>query len=141
MLKPRRKIIKKELKKDPYIDFLSRTKNNVDENKILYTRLMLGTVVIIVALLFFRNNLQNSKDAGAESLGKALVTLASGDLDNATLQFEFIADEYDNNEAGILAKYYLARTHFNDKDYLAAYSYLNQIANENFKLAQFPVSI
>ena len=141
MLKPRRKIIKKELKKDPYIDFLSRTKNNVDENKILYTRLMLGTVVIIVALLFFRNNLQNSKDAGAESLGKALVTLASGDLDNATLQFEFIADEYDNNEAGTLAKYYLARAHFNDKDYLAAYSYLNQIADENFKLAQFPVSI
>ena len=141
MLKPRRKIIKKELKKDPYIDFLSRTKNNVDENKILYTRLMLGAVVIIVALLFFRNNLQNSKDAGAESLGKALVTLASGDLDNATLQFEFIADEYDNNEAGTLAKYYLARAHFNDKDYLAAYSYLNQIADENFKLAQFPVSI
>ena len=141
MLKPRRKIIKKELKKDPYIDFLSRTKNNVDENKKLYTRLVLGTVVIIVALLFFRNNLQNSKDAGAESLGKALVTLASGDLDNATLQFEFIADEYDNNEAGTLAKYYLARAHFNDKDYLAAYSYLNQIADENFKLAQFPVSI
>ena len=141
MLKPRRNIIKKELKKDPYIDFLSRAKNNVDENKKLYMRLVLGTVVIIVALLFFRNNLQNSKDAGAESLGKALVTLASGDLDNATLQFEFIADEYDNNEAGTLAKYYLARAHFNDKDYLAAYSYLNQIANENFKLAQFPVSI
>ena len=97
MLKPRRKIIKKELKKDPYIDFLSRAKNNVDENKKLYTRLVLGTVVIIVVLLFFRNNSQNSKDAGAESLGKALVTLASGDLDNATLQFEFIADEYDNN--------------------------------------------
>jgi len=141
MLKPRRKIIKKELKKDPYIDFLSRAKNNVDENKKLYMRLVLGTVVIIVALLFFRNNLRNSKDAGAESLGKALVTLASGDLDNATLQFEFIADEYDNNEAGTLAKYYLARAHFNDKDYLAAYSYLNQIANKNFKLAQFPVSI
>ena len=141
MLKPRRKIIKKELKKDPYIDFLSKVKNNVDENKKLYMRLVLGTVVIIVAMLFFRNNLQNSKDAGAESLGKALVTLASGDLDNATLQFEFIADEYDNNEAGTLAKYYLARAHFNDKDYLAAYSYLNQIADENFKLAQFPVSI
>ena len=141
MLKPRRKIIKKELKKDPYIDFLSRAKNNIDENKKFYMRLGLGAVVIIVALLFFRNNLQNSKDAGAESLGKALVTLASGDLDNATLQFEFIADEYDNNEAGTLAKYYLARAHFNDKDYLAAYSYLNQIADENFKLAQFPVSI
>ena len=141
MLKPRRKIIKKELKKDPYIEFLSKAKNNVDENKILYTRLALGTVAIIAALLFFRNNLQKTKDAGAESLGKAIVTLASGDLDNATLQFEFVADEYDNNEAGTLAKYYLARAHFNDKDYLAAYSYLNEIVGANFKLDQFPVSI
>ena len=141
MLKPRRKIIKKELKKDPYIEFLSKAKSNVDENKILYTRLVLGTVAIIVALLFFTNNLQKSKDAGAESLGKALVTLASGDLDNATLQFEFVADEYDNNESGTLAKYYLARAHFNEKDYLAASSYLNEINDASFKLIQFPVSI
>ena len=75
------------------------------------------------------------------SLGKALVTLASGDVDNATLQFEFVADEYDNNESGTLAKYYLARAHFNNKDYMAATSYLNEIADASFKLAQFPVSI
>jgi predicted negative regulator of RcsB-dependent stress response len=98
-------------------------------------------VAVIVAVAFFSNNLQKSKDAAAESLGKALVTLASGDVDNATLQFEFVADEYDNNESGNLAKYYLARSHFNDKDYLAASSYLNEIADASFKLTQFPLSI
>jgi predicted negative regulator of RcsB-dependent stress response len=90
---------------------------------------------------FVSNNLQKSKDAAAESLGKALVTLANGDIDNATLQFEFVSDEYDNNESGTLAKYYLARAHFNDKDYLAASSYLNEITDASFKLTQFPVSI
>ena len=141
MLKPRRKIIKKELKKDPYIEFLSKAKNNVDENKTLYMRWALGTVAVIVAVTFVSNNLQKSKDAAAGSLGKALVTLANGDIDNATLQFEFVSDEYDNNESGTLAKYYLARAYFNDKDYLAASSYLNEIADASFKLAQFPVSI
>ena len=141
MLKPRRKIIKKELKKDPYIEFLAKAKNNVDKNRTLYMRWALGVVTVIVAVAFFSNNLQNSKDAAAESLGKALVTLASGDVDNATLQFEFVADEYDNNESGNLAKYYLARSHFNDKDYLAASSYLNEIADASFKLTQFPFSI
>ena len=141
MLKPRRKIIKKELKKDPYIEFLSKAKNNVDENKTLYMRWALGIVAVIVAVIFIRNNLQKSKDAAAESLGKALVTLANGDIDNATLQFEFVSDEYDNNESGTLAKYYLARAHFNDKDYLAASSYLNEITDASFKLTQFPVSI
>ena len=141
MLKPRRKIIKKELKKDPYIEFLAKAKNNVDKNRTLYMRWALGVVAVIVAVAFFSNNLQKSKDAAAESLGKALVTLASGDVDNATLQFEFVADEYDNNESGNLAKYYLARSHFNDKDYLAASSYLNEIADASFKLTQFPLSI
>ncbi len=141
MLKPRRKIIKKELKKDPYIEFLAKAKNNVDENKTLYMRWALGTVAVIVAVILASNNLQKSKDAAADSLGKALITLATGDIDNATLQFEFVADEYDNNESGTLAKYYLARAYFNDKDYLAASSYLNEIADASFKLAQFPVSI
>ena len=141
MLKPRRTIIKKELKKDPYIEFLAKSKNNVDKNRTLYMRWALGVVTVIVAVAFFSNNLQKSKDAAAESLGKAMVTLASGDVDNATLQFEFVADEYDNNESGNLAKYYLARSHFNDKDYLAASSYLNEIADASFKLTQFPLSI
>ena len=141
MLKPRRKIIKKELKKDPYIEFLAKAKNNVDKNRPLYMRWALGVVAVIVAVAFVSKNLQKSKDGAAESLGKALVTLASGDVDNATLQFEFVADEYDNNESGNLAKYYLARAHFNDKDYLAASSYLNEIADASFKLTQFPLSI
>ena len=141
MLKPRRTIIKKELKKDPYIEFLAKAKNNVDKNRTLYMRWALGVVAVIVAVAFVSNNLQKSKDAAAESLGKALVTLASGDVDNATLQFEFVADEYDNNESVNLAKYYLARSHFNDKDYLAASSYLNEIADASFKLTQFPLSI
>ena len=69
MLKPRRTIIKKELKKDPYIEFLAKAKNNVDKNRTLYMRWALGVVTVIVAVAFFSNNLQNSKDAAAESLG------------------------------------------------------------------------
>jgi len=141
MLKPRRKIIKKELKKDPYIEFLAKAKNNVDENKTTFMRWALGAVSVLVCVVSLSNNFQQSEDAAAVSLGKALVTLANGDVDNATLQFEFVVDEYDNNESGTLAKYYLARAHFNDKDYLVASSYLNEIADASFKLAQFPVSI
>ena len=141
MLKPRRTIIKKELKKDPYIEFLAKAKINVDENKTLYMRWSLGVVAVLVAVVLVSNDLQKGKDAAALSLGKALVSLANGDVDNATLQFEFVADEYENNESGRLAKYYLARTHFKNKDYLAASSYLNEIADASFRLAQFPVSI
>ena len=141
MLKPRRKIIKKELKKDPYLEFLAKTKENVDENKTLYIRWAVGALGVIIAVVIISNNLRVNKNSSQESLGKALITMASGDLDNATLQFEFIVDEYHNNESANLAKYYLARTHFNNMDFFAASSYLNEIRDVNFKLSQFPVSI
>ena len=61
-------------------------------------------------------------------------------VDNARIQFEFVSDEYGNNQSSNLAKYYLARLHFDEKDYLAATSYLNEIRNVKFPLNHFSVS-
>ena len=45
MLKPRRTIVKKELKKDPYIEFLASAKKNLDKNQSMYNKILLGAVV------------------------------------------------------------------------------------------------
>jgi len=140
MLKPRRKIIKKELKKDPYIEFLARAKNNLDKNQSMYQKILLGAVVVIIAIVALVNNHQDNKSISKELLGKAVITMANGDIDNARIQFEFVSDDYENNESGSLAKYYLARLHFSEKDYLAATSYLNEIRNADFPLNQFNIS-
>ena len=140
MLKPRRKIVKKELKKDPYIEFLANAKLNLDENKSMYNKILLGVVAVAVVVFVLVNNYQGNQSISKELLGKALVTMANGDIDNARIQFEFVSDEYGNNQSGNLAKYYLARLHFNEKDYLAATSYLNEIRNANFPLNHFNIS-
>ena len=140
MLKPRRRIVKKELKKDPYIDFLASAKLKLDENKSMYNKILLGVVAVAVAVFVLVNNYQGNQSISKELLGKALVTMANGDIDNARIQFEFVSDEYGNNQSGNLAKYYLARLHFNEKDYLAATSYLNEIRNANFPLNHFNIS-
>jgi len=140
MLKPRRKIIKKELKKDPYIEFLARAKDNLDKNQSLYQKILLGVVVVIFAIFFLLNNYQGNKSISKELLGKALIAMANGDIDNARIQFEFVSDEYGNNESGSLAKYYLARLYFSEKDYLGATSYLNEIRNTDFPLNHFNIS-
>ena len=140
MLKPRRKIVKKELKKDPYIQFLASGKLNLDEYKSMYNKILLGVVAVAVVVFVLVNNYQGNQSISKELLGKALVTMANGDIDNARIQFEFVSDEYGNNQSGNLAKYYLARLHFNEKDYLAATSYLNEIRNANFPLNHFNIS-
>ena len=140
MLKPRRKIIKKELKKDPYIEFLARAKNNLDKNQPMYQKILLGSVVVFIGIVALVNNHQDNKSISKEILGKAVISMANGDIDNARIQFEFVSDEYENNESGSLAKYYLARLHFSEKDYLAATSYLNEIRNADFPLNHFNIS-
>ena len=140
MLKPRRKIIKKELKRDPYIEFLASAKDNLDKNQSLYQKIILGFAIVILAIVFLMNNYQDNKSISKELLGKAVITMANGDIDNARIQFEFVSDEYGNNEAGSLAKYYLSRLHFSEEDYLAATSYLNEIRNTDFPLTHFNVS-
>ena len=140
MLKPRRKIIKKELKRDPYIEFLASAKDNLDKNQSLYQKIILGFAIAILAVVFLMNNYQDNKSISKELLGKAVITMANGDIDNARIQFEFVSDEYGNNEAGSLAKYYLSRLHFSEEDYLAATSYLNEIRNTDFPLTHFNVS-
>ena len=50
MLKPRRTIVKKELKKDPYIEFLASAKKNLDKNQSMYNKILLGAVVMAIAV-------------------------------------------------------------------------------------------
>ena len=140
MLKPRRTIVKKELKKDPYIEFLASAKKNLDKNQSMYNKILLGAVVTVIAVFALINNYQDNESVSTELLGKALITMANGDVDNARIQFEFVSDEYGNNQSSNLAKYYLARLHFDEKDYLAATSYLNEIRNVKFPLNHFSVS-
>ena len=66
MLKPRRKIIKKELKKDPYIEFLARAKDNLDNNQSLYQKILLAAAAAILAIVFLLNNYQGEKSISKE---------------------------------------------------------------------------
>ena len=106
----------------------------------MYQKILLGAVVVFIAIVALVNNHQDNKSISKELLGKAVITMANGDIDNARIQFEFVSDEYENNESGSLAKYYLARLHFSEKDYLAATSYLNEIRNADFPLNHFNIS-
>ena len=52
MLKPRRKIIKKELKRDPYIEFLASAKDNLDKKSVIISKIILGFAIIFCRRLF-----------------------------------------------------------------------------------------
>tara|TARA_Y100001958_G_scaffold149653_1_gene132515 strand:- start:919 stop:1596 length:678 start_codon:yes stop_codon:yes gene_type:complete len=109
MLKPSRKILKKEVKKDPFLETFEKIQNGFEENKKTLINVLFFFVAIIVTVSIFINK-KNKMDLEARSaFGAALVAYSNLDYDNAKFQFESISSNYEGTESEIFSNYYLGR--------------------------------
>lgn len=125
MLKPKKKITRKEIKRDPLLDTVYNAQQWYRQNKNMLTRVVVGVVVIIVVVLLIGNRQQGAHRESAAALGKALVALQIGDTDNAQYQLELIHDEHPGTDQGILAAYHLGKLYLEQGDRELAREYLS----------------
>ena len=130
MLKARKKITKKEIKHDPFLETVSQVKEYVEKNQKLITRVGIGVVAIIIIGMIMNKNIASEKDASETALGKAFVSLGTGDKDNGLLQLELLVDDYTGSEAAQRGLFMLARINYEQKDYLTAQSYLQDFLDD-----------
>lgn len=126
MLKPRKKITRKELKKDPFLETVYKTSEHFRKYQRRYVRFGLGGLVIIILLVVVIRNQQYKGELAEAALGKALVEFDQGDIDNAVLQLEMILDDFGSTRSGNLARYFLGRYYFHSGDYATAKTYLQE---------------
>ena len=133
MLRPKKKITRKEIQRDPFLESVDQAQAHLEENRSLYLKIAIG---IIVALLFFntRSNrqAQYSIEASA-SLGKALVTLDQGDKSSAKFQLETVYNEFDGTSSAYTASYYLGKIKYDAGEKLEAQGYLSSFLKKNRK--------
>ena len=109
MLKPSRKILRKEIKKDPFLETVEKIENGFEENRKTILNVLIFFVAIIIAGSIYVNN-QNDIDLESSSaFGAALVAYSNSDYDNAKFQFESISSNYEGTESEIFSKYYLGK--------------------------------
>ena len=109
MLKPSRKILRKEIKKDPLLDYLEKIENGFEENRKTIINVLIFLVAVIITGSIYVNN-QNDIDLESSSaFGAALVAYSNSDYDNAKFQFESISSNYEGTESEIFSKYYLGK--------------------------------
>ena len=126
MLKPKRKISKQEIKKDPFLEFVNNGQNWLQENKKIIYQVGFGVIAVIAVIYFLNTNRVNSGTEGEALLGKALLSQDLGDVENTNFQLQTLVDEYDGTKAGLEGKYYLGKMSFDDGDLELASEYLNQ---------------
>ena len=131
MLKPQRKITRKEIKRDPFLETIDKIEYNFEQNKKTYLYIALGLIAVIISVNILLNK-QGQKDIDSNSaLGIALVAFDNEDYENAKFQFETILSDFSGTNSSNIANYYLGKISFENNGLIKAESYLNEYLNNS----------
>ncbi len=125
MLKPKKKITRKEIKKDPVLENIAKAEAFIREKtKLLGYILIAVTVILVLSILMIRSKKKANIEAAGE-LGIAEMAISRGDIDDAVLRLENIVNTYKGTKNAGVATALLAQTHLNKSEY--------EEAEQNFK--------
>ncbi|HJM46961.1 MAG TPA: tetratricopeptide repeat protein [Candidatus Marinimicrobia bacterium] len=126
MLKPRKKITRKEIKKDPVLERVVTTYSFIQDKQKLLTKIGIGIVIGFVLFNIWNNHVHNKNEESSYIFSKALVAWQTGDVDNALLHFETLTDDFDGTDNGKIARYWLGLIAYNTGDLVSSTKYLKQ---------------
>ncbi len=124
MLKPKKKMTKKELKKDPFLEFVNDAQNWFSERKKLIYRVAIGIAAVIIMIYLTGNSRANSNTEANALLGKAMLSQDLGDFENSRFQLQTLIDDYSGTTAGKQGSYYLGKLLYDEADHAEADKYL-----------------
>ena len=136
MLKPSRKILRKEIKKDPLLDSLEKIENGFEENRKTIINVLIFFVAIIITGSIYVNNQNDIELESSSAFGAALVAYSNSDYDNAKFQFESVSSNYEGTENEIFSNYYLGKIAYDLGEFDEAKILLNDFL-DNTKKATF----
>ena len=133
MLRPKKKITKREIKRDPFLETVDQAQAHIEKNRSKYLQMGIGIVALLIGFNVISNNSNIRKSEASSSLGDALLTLDLSDPTTAKFQLETVINEYKNTTSASLAEYYLGKMSYDDNDIVNAEKYLSSYLNNNPK--------
>ena len=141
MLRPKKKITRKEIQRDPFLESVDQVQAHLEENRSLYLKIAIGVIVVLV-FYNIRSNRQNQHNMEASaSLGKALVTIDQGDKSSAQFQLETVYNDYDGTPSAYTASYYLGKIKYDAGESEDAEEYLKSFLKKNPKNPLTPSAV
>ena len=133
MLRPKKKITKKEIQRDPFLETVDQAQAHLEENRSRYLQLGIAIIALLIGFNVISNNSQKRNIEASTSLGGALLTLDLNDQTTAQFQFETVINEFENTVSASLAEYYLGKMSYDKNDINNAEKYLSSYLNDNPK--------
>lgn len=131
MLKPKKKITKREIKEDKLVTTYFEATTWYSENKKLISSVLTGVVVVAIAVIVISNNIRANNESATTELGKVMSyydqgrfeQAISGDPQNNIRGLQAIVDDYGSTESGERAKFLLANSYYVTQQYDKALQY------------------
>ncbi len=130
MLKPKKKITKKEMKKDALLTAYEQTLFFYEQNKKMIQYALTALVVIVIAFVVYTNNRRTNDEKAAAELGKVFPvfdagasdvrqykTAIDGQPERGIMGLKAIVDNYGGTASGEIARFYLATAYLNLGEY------------------------
>tara|TARA_B100000029_G_scaffold177949_1_gene175321 strand:- start:2288 stop:2962 length:675 start_codon:yes stop_codon:yes gene_type:complete len=131
MLKPTKKITKKEIQRDPFLESVDKAQAHLQEQRSMYMKIAIGLIAVLIGYNVISEK-QTQQDTEANSLlGQAMVALDRGDESNAQFQLETIITEYNGTHSAEVAGYHLGKMKYEAGDFTSAEIYLSQFIRDN----------
>jgi predicted negative regulator of RcsB-dependent stress response len=129
MLKPQRKIIRNEIKKDPLLNTLEKIESGFENNKRLVTNAGLLIIAFIVGVYIYNNKSKQNDLESNSAFGIAMIAYSNADYENAKFQFETLISNFNGTDGSNMAHYFLGKIAFKNNNYDEATIYLNKYIN------------
>lgn len=131
MLKPKKKITKREIKEDKLVSTYFKATTWYEENKKLVSSLLTGLVIVVIVVIVVRNNMISNNEQATTELAKVLKYYDEGNYEaamNGVPQENIrgllaVVNDYGSTHAGEFAKFYLANSYYATGNYDKALEY------------------
>ena len=129
MLKPKKKITKKDLKEDKFVKFTLQAKTYLDENSKQVFYMVTGILVVaIVVIVFVYAHNANVEEARGQ-LGIAQVEYSNLNYDKAITRLESLIESYDGTNEADQGMFLLANILYQKERYEESKNYFEQFVD------------
>ena len=125
MLKPKRKITRKEIKKDPLLETIDSIEAKFEKNKKTYGNVAILVFLVLIGGYIFTTKQNQNKIESSSALGLAMVAYSNMDYENAKFQFESIKSNFVNTSSANTSSYFLGKIAYENSDFVNSSLHLN----------------
>ena len=129
MLKPQRKIIRNEIKRDPLLNTLEKIESGFENNKKIVTNAGLFVIALVVGIYIFYNNSKQNDLESNSAFGIAMIAYSNADYEDAKFQFETVISNFNGTDGSKISHYFLGKIAFKNNNYDEARTNLNKYIN------------